>query len=181
MSDVAYRLLSQDTFPSWLYPVKNGATTVWERLNSYTIKDGFGKNNSMNSFNHYSFGAVVAWMYNYSLGIKRDENSPGFKHFILQPEVDTTGHLTFAQGHYDSMYGRIESRWEQKANATTYAFTIPDNTSATVILPAPSLKSVKWDGKRLNRQLTKAMFDKQKKQIRLELTSGRYELLTGKE
>lgn len=177
MSDVAYRLLSQDSFPSWLYPVKIGATTVWERLNSYTIKDGFGKNNSMNSFNHYSFGAVVAWMYNYSLGIKRDETSPGFKHFILQPEVDATGHLTSAQGYYDSMYGRIESRWECKDGATVYAFTIPANTSATVILPAASLHSVRLDGKHPNRRLTKAVFDKQKKQVRMELVSGKYEFL----
>ena len=181
MSDVAYRLLSQDTFPSWLYPVKNGATTVWERLNSYTIKDGFGKNNSMNSFNHYSFGAVVAWMYNYSLGIRRDESSPGFKHFILQPEVDTTGHLTSAQGYYDSMYGRIESRWECGAGATEYAFTIPANTSATVILPAQSLKDVKMDGKRIKRKQTKAVFDKAKKQVTLELASGKYKVLIDKE
>lgn len=176
MSDVAYRLLSQDTFPSWLYPVKNGATTVWERLNSYTIKEGFGKNNSMNSFNHYSFGAVVAWMYNHSLGIKRDEATPGFKHFFLQPEVDATGHLTSAQGHYDSMYGRIESRWERKANHTEYAFAIPANTSATVILPAKSLKSVKMDGKRMSRHFTKAVFDKEKKLLTMELVSGKYEL-----
>lgn len=181
MSDVAYRLLSQDTFPSWLYPVKNGATTVWERLNSYTIKDGFGKNNSMNSFNHYSFGAVAAWMYNYSLGIKRDEASPGFKHFILQPEMDATGHLTYAKGYYDSMYGRIESRWECESGATKYVFTIPANTSATAILPAQSLKDVKMNGKRIKRNQTKAVFDKAKKLVTMELASGKYELQIGKE
>lgn len=175
LSDVAYRLLSQDTFPSWLYPVRNGATTVWERLNSYTIKDGFGKNNSMNSFNHYSFGAVVAWMYNYSLGIRRDEASPGFKHFILQPEVDATGHLTFAQGHYDSMYGRIESRWECKKGITVYAFTIPANTSATVILPAKSFGSVRMNGKPVSKCQTHAVFDKENKLLKMELVSGKYE------
>lgn len=172
MDDVAYRLLSQDTFPSWLYPVKNGATTVWERLNSFTLKDGFGKNNSMNSFNHYSFGAVVAWMYNYSLGIRRDEAQPGFKHFFLQPEVDPTGKLTYAQGHYDSMYGRIESRWAQQDGQTEYDFTVPVNTSATLLIPASSIKAVKLDGKAVKR--SKAKFDKEKGMLRMELVSGKY-------
>lgn len=172
MSDVAYRLLSQDTFPSWLYPVKNGATTIWERLNSFTLKDGFGKNNSMNSFNHYSFGAVVAWMYNYSLGIRRDETQPGFKHFFLRPEVDPTGRLTYAQGHYDSMYGRIESRWELKDELTEYDFAIPVNTSATLLIPAASVKAVKLDGKAVKR--SQAQFDKEKGMLSMRLVSGKY-------
>ena len=174
MSDVAYRLLSQDAFPSWLYPVKNGATTVWERLNSYTRQEGFGKHNSMNSFNHYSFGAVAAWMYNYSLGIRRDETSPGFKHFFLQPEVDPTRHLDAAEGHYDSMYGRIESRWERKEASTEYSFTIPANTSATVVLPAKSLKNVKVDGAKVNRRATQASLDKAKGLLKMQLGSGSY-------
>ncbi|HZH62143.1 MAG TPA: family 78 glycoside hydrolase catalytic domain, partial [Metabacillus sp.] len=86
--DIAYRLLQQTSYPSWLYSVENGATTIWERLNSYTVEDGFGGNNSMNSFNHYSFGAVGAWMMSHSLGIERDQDKPGFKHFILQPTPD---------------------------------------------------------------------------------------------
>jgi len=146
-SNLAYRLLQQTTYPSWLYPIEQGATTIWERLNSYTLTDGFGKNNSMNSFNHYSFGAVGAWMYNYSLGISRDENSPGFKHFILQPEPDTTGEMTYAKGYYDSMYGHIESSWEIKANACNYRFVVPANTTATVYIPASSEKEVLEDGK----------------------------------
>lgn len=113
-SDVAYKLLQQTSYPSWLYPIEQGATTIWERLNSYTRLDGFGGNNSMNSFNHYSFGAVGAWMCNYSLGIQRDENYPGFKHFILKPEVDVTGAMTYAKGYYDSMYGRINSSWKKE-------------------------------------------------------------------
>ena len=133
--DAAYRLLQQTTYPSWLYPVTQGATTIWERLNSYTHVDGFGGNNRMNSFNHYSFGAVAAWMYGYSLGIARDENSPGFKHFILQPEPDPTGEMTYAKGYYDSMYGRIESSWEEKEDGYHYRFVVPANTSATVYIP----------------------------------------------
>ena len=135
MADVAYRLLQQESYPSWLYPVTQGATTIWERLNSYTHLDGFGGNNRMNSFNHYSFGAVGAWMYNYSIGIQRDELSPGFKHFFLQPMPDPTGKMTSAQGYYDSMYGRIESSWKVEGRQVTYDFTIPTNTSATWRLP----------------------------------------------
>ncbi len=135
-TNVAYRLLQQTTYPSWLYPVEQGATTIWERLNSYTHTNGFGGNNGMNSFNHYSFGAVGAWMYNYSLGIERDQRAPGFKHFMLHPEPDPTGQMTFAKGHYESMYGRIESSWERKENSCHYRFVVPANTTATVYIPA---------------------------------------------
>lgn len=154
-SNLAYRLLQQDSFPSWIYPIKNGATTIWERLNSYTKEDGFGNNNSMNSFNHYSFGAVVAWMYNYSLGIRRDENSPGFKHFILQPETDSTGGITHAKGHCDSMYGRINSSWQKLEGRTEYCFTVPANTSATLFLPAKSRKDILESDKKTGRKMGK--------------------------
>jgi alpha-L-rhamnosidase len=133
--DIAYGLLTTKTYPSWLYSVANGATSIWERLNSYTIENGFGGNNSMNSFNHYSFGAVAAWMYTHSLGIQRDETSPGYKHFILQPTPDPTGKITFAKGHVETMYGKISSEWSKQGNKTTYRFTIPANTSAQVKLP----------------------------------------------
>jgi alpha-L-rhamnosidase len=130
----AYRLLTQKTYPSWLYSVANGATTIWERLNSYTVENGFGGNNSMNSFNHYSFGAVAAWMYNHSLGIQRDEKSPGFKHFYLRPVPDPTGVLTHAQGHISSMYGKISSAWSVQNEQVTYTVELPANTSAELTL-----------------------------------------------
>jgi alpha-L-rhamnosidase len=130
----AYRLLTQKTYPSWLYSVVNGATTIWERLNSYTVENGFGGNNSMNSFNHYSFGAVAAWMYNHSLGIQRDEKSPGFKHFYLRPVPDPTGVLTHAQGHISSMYGKISSAWSVQNEQVTYSVEVPANTSAELTL-----------------------------------------------
>ena len=134
----AYRLLTQKTYPSWLYSVANGATTIWERLNSYTVENGFGGNNSMNSFNHYSFGAVAGWMYNYSLGIQRDETTPGFKHFYLRPVPDPTGILTHAKGHISSMYGKISSSWSVKSGRVTYRFEVPANTSAHMTLTVKS-------------------------------------------
>ncbi|MGN1219679.1 MAG: family 78 glycoside hydrolase catalytic domain [Candidatus Cryptobacteroides sp.] len=138
-SDMAYRLLQATTYPSWLYPVTQGATSIWERLDSFTQERGFGGNNSMNSFNHYSFGAVGQWMMAYSLGIDRDPESPGFKHFILHPEAEPTGQMKWARGWYDTPYGRIESSWKREYGKVLYEFTIPEGCSATVCLPgAPS-------------------------------------------
>ena len=142
--DVAYRLLQNTAYPSWLYPVTQGATTIWERLNSYTHTDGFGGNNSMNSFNHYSFGAVGQWMINRCLGIERDTEQPGWKHFQLRPIPDPTGEMTFARGHYDSPFGRIESSWTREKDGTvTYSFTVPHGTTATLIIPGKSPQEIK--------------------------------------
>ena len=134
-SDMAYRLLQQTTYPSWLYPVTQGATTIWERLDSYTKERGFGGNNSMNSFNHYSFGAVGQWLMAHSLGIDRDPEKPGFKHFVLRPEADPTGQMTWAKGWYDTPYGRIESGWKREGGKVRYEFTIPEGCSATLRIP----------------------------------------------
>jgi len=139
-NEQAYKLLQNDKYPSWLYPIDQGATSIWERLNGYTIENGFGGNNSMNSFNHYSFGAVGQWMIAYSLGIQRDE--PGFQKLILQPTPDPTGEMTWAEGYYDSMYGKITSKWELKNGQLTYETTVPANTSATLYLPAKSENDV---------------------------------------
>ncbi|MGI6577908.1 MAG: family 78 glycoside hydrolase catalytic domain [Eubacteriales bacterium] len=130
-SQAAFRLIRQTNYPSWLYSITQGATTIWERWNSYTVENGFGGNNNMNSFNHYSLGAVGAWMYGYVLGIMPDENDPGYKHFILRPYMES---FDFAKGHYDSVYGRIECAWQRDGDKVTYTVTIPTNTSATIYL-----------------------------------------------
>jgi alpha-L-rhamnosidase len=146
-TDDAYSLLLQTDYPSWLYPVEQGATTIWERLDSYTHTRGFGGNNRMNSFNHYSFGAVGAWMCSRSLGIQRDTHAPGFKHFILKPEIDPSARITHAEGYYQSPYGRIESRWAIGTNSVSYYFRIPANTTATLYLPANSLEQISESGR----------------------------------
>ena len=145
LSELAYRILHNNQYPSWLYAVDQGATSIWERLNGYTVENGFGGNNSMNSFNHYSFGAVGQWMMAYSLGIQRDE--PGFQKFMLRPEPDPTGVMTSAEGYYDSMYGRIDSAWKIDGGRLTYRATVPANTTATLYLPAGEPKTVKESGK----------------------------------
>lgn len=135
-TDTAYRLLQQTTYPSWLYPVTQGATTIWERLNSYTHTDGFGRNNAMNSFNHYAFGAVGHWLLSRSIGIDRDPDHPAYQHFCLRPEPDPTGLMTYARGHVDTRFGRIESAWHTTPDGTVhYDFTVPAGTTATLLLP----------------------------------------------
>ncbi|MCI8497098.1 MAG: hypothetical protein HFE85_02450, partial [Clostridiales bacterium] len=133
-NDIAYRLLEQEEYPSWLYPVLQGATTIWERWNSYTLASGFGPV-GMNSFNHYSYGSIMEWVYKDMLGIERDEENPGYKHFVLQPTYGGT--LTYAKGSYDSVYGTIVSDWTlENDEVFVYNATVPANTTATLYLPA---------------------------------------------
>lgn len=174
--DIAYRLLQQKSYPSWLYSVENGATTIWERLNSYTEEDGFGGNNSMNSFNHYSFGAVGAWMYKESLGIKRDPDHPGFKHFLLEPTPDPDQVMTWAKGHVDSMYGRIESSWKVDDQAFSYDAVIPPNTTATITIPAKDTKSVRINGKSIHKAAGVTFKEHKNGEVSFEAESGSYTL-----
>ncbi|MDR2915568.1 MAG: glycoside hydrolase family 78 protein [Tannerella sp.] len=166
--DVAYTLFEQTLYPSWLYPVLQGATTMWERWNSYTIENGFGPVD-MNSFNHYAYGAIGEWMFAYSLGIQRDEKRPGYKHIVLQPKVG--GEMTFANGYFESPYGIISSGWEKTAAGYIYRVTIPANTTASLNLAASGIDRVSVlkgkDGVGPFRSLTG--------KVMVELKSGTYE------
>ena len=128
LDSLAYQLLLQRECPSWLYPVLQGATTIWERWNSYTIENGFGPVD-MNSFNHYSYGAVEEWLMQYVLGIRPDEQQPGYKHFTLDPHPNRQ--LGSASGHFDSVYGRIAVSWKYEGERICMTLTIPANTTAT--------------------------------------------------
>ena len=137
--DVAYRLLLQESWPSWLYPVTQGATTIWERWDGWTEEAGF-QNPRMNSFNHYAYGAVGAWLYAAVAGIRPDPNRPGYKHVILRPQPGDK--FTFAKGAYRSMYGEIVSHWRIEEGTFDWQVTIPPNTTATVYLPATDVAAV---------------------------------------
>ena len=171
-SDLAYKILQNNQYPSWLYAVDQGATTIWERLNGYTVEKGFGGNNGMNSFNHYTFGAIGQWMMAYSLGIQRDE--PGFKKFILQPEPDPTGQMTWAKGFYDSQYGRINSGWKVDNTILTYKATVPANSTATLYLPTSSAKTVKESGSAADKAKGITFIKYENKKAVYELKSGSY-------
>lgn len=138
--DVAYRLLLNDTYPSWGYMVKKGATTIWERWN------GDSGDPAMNSFNHYAFGSVAEWLYRYVAGIDTDAAAPGFKKTIIRPVLDSR--ITHAQAEYDSHYGKIVSAWTAKPRqAVSLDVTIPANTSATIYIPAKQAEDVTENGK----------------------------------
>jgi alpha-L-rhamnosidase len=173
-SAVAYRLLQQKTYPSWLYSVVNGATSIWERLNSYTVENGFGGNNSMNSFNHYSFGAVSAWMYNYSLGIQRSPDKAAFKQIILKPTPDPDKVMTFAKGYYDSVYGKINSEWRYEGKKLIYTATVPANTSAILYLPTKTINQVKESGKMLSQGNGISNISVENDKVKMTLVSGSY-------
>ena len=140
-SDVAYKLLLQHGYPSWLYSVDQGATTIWERWNAYTVEGGFHPVEAHNtSFNHYSYGSVVAWMFRGMAGISYDEKMPGFKHIILKPQPSRL--LPAVEASYDSIYGTIISNMWYEADAWNYAVSIPANTTATIYLPVKQLDSL---------------------------------------
>jgi alpha-L-rhamnosidase len=145
-ADVAYRLLLRDDYPSWLYPVKHGATTIWERWNGWTHQDGFF-NPHMNSFNHYSLGSVGEWLFRHVAGIELDPETPGFQKFVLQPFLGEG--LDFARGSYRTMHGEIVSDWKRTGDKLTWNIRVPANTSATVYIPAAANSAISENGQPL--------------------------------
>ena len=144
-SDVAYRLLLNDTYPSWGYMLSKGATTWWERWNGDTGDP------AMNSYNHYAFGSVIAWVYRYAAGIDTLPDAPGFKEVVIQPHLDSR--MTSARAEYESIYGKIVSDWKgTAAGPFSLSVTIPANTSAKVFLPAIAGGHLTQDGKPLAAQ-----------------------------
>ena len=142
-ANVAYRLLLQETYPSWLYPVKHGATTIWERWNGWTHADGFF-NPHMNSFNHYSLGSVGEWLFRHVAGIEVDPARPGFQHFLLQPFI--AAGLSHARATHHTHHGRIESAWEHEGDTLRWQIVVPANCSARVSIPADPDTPVSTDG-----------------------------------
>ena len=135
MADVAYTLLFQRKNPSWLYSIDNGATTIWERWNSYTKEKGMGPK-GMNSFNHYAYGVVCQWIWQTCAGIASDPTSPGFRHIIMRLVPDRRlGHL---EATYQSAAGLIKSSWHYEGDDWVWTFTIPQGSTATVTLPGES-------------------------------------------
>lgn len=132
MADIAYELLFQRKNPSWLYSVDNGATTMWERWNSYMKDKGMGPK-GMNSFNHYAYGCVGQWIWETVAGIAADPAQPGFRHIIMRPVPDRR--LGMLKAEYRSAAGLIRSHWSYKGKQWRWTFTIPEGSTATVTLP----------------------------------------------
>jgi alpha-L-rhamnosidase len=131
-SDVAFKLLLSETYPSWGYMVQKGATTWWERWNGDTGDP------SMNSYNHYAFGSVMAWVYRRAAGIDTDSSGTGYHHLTIHPHFNAA--LPQLHVEYDSAYGTVVSDWKQAEKKFT--ITIPANTTATVILPKGKTETI---------------------------------------
>lgn len=122
-SDIAYRLITSTEYPGWGYSVVNGATTIWERWDSYTEENGIKK--GMNSFNHYSFGSCTQWMFEYCLGLRPDIGGAGLKKVTFAPCLDLSGRITCAEGHYDTAWGRIRIQWQKAGEEFEYLVSAP--------------------------------------------------------
>lgn len=128
--ELAARVAQQETYPSWGFEVRNGATTIWERWDSWTPERGFN-DPKMNSFNHYAFGAVADWMHRYVAGLAPAE--PGYGRALVRPRP--AAGITWARAHHDSLYGRHAVGWEVDAGMLIVKVETPPNTVAEVALP----------------------------------------------
>jgi alpha-L-rhamnosidase len=137
--NVAYRLLLQDTYPSWLYPVKMGATTIWERWDGIKPDSTF-ETPTMNSYNHYAYGAIGDWMYRVIAGIDTKTEAPGYKQIVIKPTIG--GGLLNANADYETNYGKVSSHWKLENNNLLMDIDIPPNTTATIYIPVKGNNNV---------------------------------------
>jgi alpha-L-rhamnosidase len=139
-SELASELLFQETYPSWFYPINQGATTMWERWNSYTRDQGFG-DASMNSFNHYAYGAIGQWMYERVAGLAPDPAHPGYRHFFIHPLI--LKQLDSVRAELETPYGQAVSAWAKKDGKVEMDLVVPPNTTATVQFPDGHTQTIK--------------------------------------
>ena len=177
---LAYSLLLQREDPSWLYSVLQGATTIWERWNSYTKDKGFG-NVNMNSFNHYAYGAVQEWMYRHIAGIQTTEDAPGFAHPIIAPKPDVRreedipdgqDRITFAKTSYASVRGEIKTEWDTRDGFRLYVKVLVKSTLILPILTDASVITVNGKPQTITRERG-TEFDV----MTIEIDAGEYEYL----
>ncbi len=164
--DLAFMLLNNKNYPSWLYPVLQGATTIWERWDGQK-PDGTFQDVGMNSFNHYAYGAIGEWLYRHVAGIDIDTNHPGYKHILLAPHPG--GGLKNANAEIVTLYGKVGSSWKFENDDFVYEVVIPANTSATVTLPFAKAEQVNQDGLPV-----KAGYVQKNNELQLNLGSGKY-------
>jgi alpha-L-rhamnosidase len=175
--DVAYKLLLQDTYPSWLYPVKMGATTIWERWDGIKPDSTF-ETPSMNSFNHYSYGAIGDWMYRAVAGIDTYTDEPGYKHTRIMPHIG--GNLTYANADLKTYYGTVSSHWRIENDKLQLDVEIPANTKATVYIPANSPESVMEGNVALSSAKDIKLTGKEGNYVVVEVGSGKYHFSSSK-
>ncbi|MBV5314944.1 MAG: glycoside hydrolase family 78 protein [Prolixibacteraceae bacterium] len=168
--DLAFMLVNRQKYPSWLYPVTQGATTIWERWDGQK-PDGSFQDVGMNSFNHYAYGAIGEWLYRHVAGLDLDTEVPGYKHILLAPHPG--GGLTNANAEFSSLYGKVKSAWKLDGKAMVYEVKVPANTTATVTLPLASAEDLKMNGQSLSETM-KSGLKATDKNVSLTIGSGSY-------
>ena len=169
LSDLMYTILFKETYPSWFYSINQGGTTIWERWNSYSHKEGFG-DAKMNSFNHYAYGAVGQWMYESIGGISPLE--PGYKKVLIAPVPGKQ--LEFANAEYNSVYGKIYSGWKKIENGLQLEVVIPPNTTAKVVIPFEKGMSLLLNEEEFTKSSAVISFERNEDNIALEIVPGSY-------
>jgi alpha-L-rhamnosidase len=167
-NDVAYKLLLQDTYPSWLYPIKvHGATTIWERWDSKK-PDGSFQDPSMTSFNHYAYGAVGDWMYRTIVGIDTDEaDGAGYKEITIKPQFG--GDLAYAKGSLETNYGLLSSAWKIENDKFIFDVEIPVNTTAIIEFPTENIETITESKMNLKAKSKSARFGSGKYHFEMQL------------
>lgn len=175
--DICYELLFKESYPSWFFSINQGATTMWERWNSYSHADGFG-DASMNSFNHYAYGAIGQFMYERIAGLSPDPQHPGYKHFFIRPLIG--GPLDWAKVELNTPYGTAESGWRKVGGRILISATVPPNSTATALLPASTINLVRIGGKSLEESDSKAVAINGTVRIKLNPGSHQFSILKEK-
>lgn len=175
-SDIAYTLLLQKTYPSWLYPVTKGATTIWERWDGIRTNGDF-QAITMNSFNHYAYGAIGDWMYRVMAGLNtEDGDGVGYKKIRIQPHIGSG--FTNVAASYQTQYGKLSSSWKQQDGKLIFNVEIPANTTATVYVPVKDANDVIENGQPIATSKTIQVVGKEKEYTVVKLGSGKYEFTT---
>ena len=176
-TDLAYSLLLQEKYPSWLYPVKMGATTIWERWDG--IKpDGTFQVPSMNSYNHYAYGAIGDWMYRVMVGLDTYEDGTGYKHSKIEPHIG--GGFTNAAASLQTYYGKLSNSWKLTGDQLVMDVEVPANTTATVFVPAKSADAITESGAPLTQSKDIKLLETKQGSVKLSLGSGKYQFAVKK-
>jgi alpha-L-rhamnosidase len=168
--DVAYNLLMQESYPSWLYPVKMGATTIWERWDGIKPDSTF-QTPGMNSFNHYAYGAIGDWMYRTVAGLQ--EAAPGYKEILIAPRPG--GKLTSASAELKTSYGLAKSSWKIEGGVFKLSVQIPANTTATLALPQAASANITEHGIDIGKLKTITSSNKDGNDLKIKVGSGSYQ------
>ena len=176
-TNVSYKLLLQEKYPSWLYPVKMGATTIWERWDGQKPDSSF-QSVGMNSFNHYSYGAIGDWMYRQMVGLDTYEDGAGYKHSKVQPHIG--GGFTNASASLDTYYGKLSSGWKLQGEDIYLDVIIPANTTSSVFIPTKDATKVSENGQALSTVNGIKIIGQKDDYLETQLGSGEYHFVIKK-